>query len=794
MPRNPRPAAAKSRPGLTLRAAATIAPADATDPKKPRTFRMVANTGDPMRIYPWDNPVVVDLDTIDASGLPIPALYDHCTFDPEFIVGLVTAAKTEGGQFVTSGHFTPTGGEKDYATRVLAKADAGHVWQVSIGGDPAVTEEVKAGASITVNGRTYAGPVIVARGVQLREISFVVLGGDRRTSAVVARHRIKGGAGMTPSFEEYVASLGFAPADLDETQTANLKLQYASEYPEGGGEGEAAEAVTAAEEVPAELPADDAELAAMEEDTEEVVASVDDPETLPTTARAKFTRLQAGLKRIKKARRVLARKARQNPPTPTPKPGGAPDLVVAERARVAEITRVCADAKYPKIRAGGVRVDLMAHAVAEGWTVDKTKLEALAVKRDARPTGPAVIDRGRERDMTVQALQGAMLLRAGVKLDDKAFTTPRAAAMKIPDWLRAGINDATRNRYMEAAHRYADASAVDLARFALQASGRTVPHGRSDMIQAAFSSGSALSNIFTTNVNAVLLTNYATADDTTESWTTTVDVANFQTQERVRVEMGEGLLPLPRGGTADDTKFADNLESYKVSRLARKFTVDEQDMLDDNLGGITTVPADFGLAAAQVRPDLVYSILLANPTLNATSRALFNSTDGNTASGAALSRTTIKAAISAMMLIREGTRNLALTPTHLMVPPTLMWDANELLTSATIVLAGTAGSVTERGSKNVLSDLNLQIVSDSRLENGVTDPITRTAYSGSSSTWYLASTLAHLIEVAYIRGTGRAPRVRSFVLDRGQYGMGWDVSLDIGAKALDWKGLQRRQA
>jgi hypothetical protein len=57
--------------------------------------------------------------------------------------------------------------DRNYGRKVLDKADAGFAWQVSIGGDPSSTEEVKAGNSVIVNGRTSAGPVIVARGVQI---------------------------------------------------------------------------------------------------------------------------------------------------------------------------------------------------------------------------------------------------------------------------------------------------------------------------------------------------------------------------------------------------------------------------------------------------------------------------------------------------------------------------------------------------------------------------------------------------------------------------------------------------
>lgn len=788
------PAGRRSRPGLTLRAAAAIAPADASDPKSPRTFRLVANTGEPMRIWPFEFPVVVDLDTVDLSGLPVPALYDHCP-DTDFAVGQVTAAAVEAGALVATGRFTiddAIPADRNFARKVLNKADAGYVWQTSIGGDPASTEEIKAGASVVVNGRTYAGPVIVARGVQLREISFVVLGGDRRTSAVVARHRIKGSAAMT--WEEYVQSMGFNPADLDETQTANLKIKFAEEYPDGGAGDVTAE----------DAPTDD-EIAAMD-DQEEVQAAIDDAEDLPpTNAAAVLPKLRARLRELKKRDRIQARRdGRAKPgrgaPAPTPAPAGGnrrvnAAAVEAERTRVSRISQLCAEHGDPKVKSrSGTRSPLSVVAAAEGWSVERVQTELLAHTRTARPTGPNVITPPEPgKNDRLAAMQAAMILRAGGKLDHKAFTNSQSAvAMGLPQWLRAGVNTDGRQRVMEAAHQLGQMHAMDLARECARLDGKSLSaHSRDSIIQAAFS-GLSLTNVFTTNINAMMLATYVEAPDTTQGWVRENEVGDFRTNERPRMLKGAGLSKLGKGGTADDMTREDVGESYKIARYAGKIVVDEQDLINDTLGALADLPVEMALAAARLRPDLVYAILLANPTLAATARALFNSTDANTAAGAALAAATLRSAVSAMMAVREGTVNLNLVPTHIVVPTELFFLANELVQSATIVIA--SNTATERGSKNVLSDLNLTVVSDGRLQNGVVDPDSGTTYSGSTSTWYLACAIAHTIEVGYLRGTGRAPRVRPFKLDRGQYGVGWDVSMDIGAKALDWKGFQRRQS
>jgi hypothetical protein len=152
----------------------------------------------------------------------------------------------------------------------------------------------------------------------------------------------------------------------------------------------------------------------------------------------------------------------------------------------------------------------------------------------------------------------------------------------------------------------------------------------------------------------------------------------------------------------------------------------------------------------------------------------------------------VKAGISKIGVQKDNGVNLNLSATHLITPVVLGWTAKELVNSSMIVIAGTAGSVTERGNANTLAAA-VTPVQDSRLDNGVVDPVTGTSYSGDANDWFLAAAGAHTIEVAYLVGTGRVPQVRSFTLDKGQWGMGWDIKHDVGAKALDFKGLYRGQ-
>lgn len=467
------------------------------------------------------------------------------------------------------------------------------------------------------------------------------------------------------------------------------------------------------------------------------------------------------------------------------------EIAAAELERQGRIAQVCGDNKT-----------LAAQAIREGWTSEKAELEAIKASlpngvRAMNPAfNPTIISNGREQNCTLEAMQAAMILRAGGKLDSPAYQSSGGFAMKLPSWLQAGLNADMRQKAMEWGHRFSHMSAVDICREALRLDGKDAPIERDAIIHAAISGGS-LTSIFTTSVNARMLTAYMQTADTTGGWTNTTDVSDFKTNERFKIEIGGGLTKMPRGGEADHGSYSDVSESYKIARYAKQIFIDEQDMIDDNFQALSRIAPDMGMAAARLRPDLVYYILLSNPTLAATARALFNATDGNLDTTAGLAQATIKAAISSMMLFQENGVTLNLVPSHLIVPPTLKWTAKELLNSTQIVIAaaGTTDASLERGNANTIADENLQLVAEPRLENGVTDPDSGTTAAGSASTWFLAAMMAHTIEVAYRTGTGRAPQSRSWTsTGKGQWGIGWDINQDIGVKAIDWKGLHKATA
>jgi hypothetical protein len=190
------------------------------------------------------------------------------------------------------------------------------------------------------------------------------------------------------------------------------------------------------------------------------------------------------------------------------------------------------------------------------------------------------------------------------------------------------------------------------------------------------------------------------------------EAADFRTMERVRLAKGGELTKLPRGGTADHETRSDTKESVQGRALRRQFASMSRTSSTTGSTRSPTMPVEMGRggpAAAGPR------VLDPEGERRAERRlvALFdNSTHKNTDTGAALAAATLKAGVTAIRKQKENGVNLNLKPTHLVVPTTLEFTARELVKSTVLIIAGTAGSVTERGNMNTLQYVGLNVVAD----------------------------------------------------------------------------------
>lgn len=164
---------------------------DQGDGPRRRRFSIIASTGEPLRgqaVNGWAYPVIVDLEGIECSQ-QMPVLDNHGPRPDSdrpmrlAVVGQTDRAGVKGSAFEVEGDFF----EKEPAAKdIIRLADQGMKWQASIGASCLERDFVAERNEVQVNGRTYEGPLYVSRKTLVREVSFVVIGDDPKTSVVVA--------------------------------------------------------------------------------------------------------------------------------------------------------------------------------------------------------------------------------------------------------------------------------------------------------------------------------------------------------------------------------------------------------------------------------------------------------------------------------------------------------------------------------------------------------------------------------------------------------------------------------
>jgi len=736
---------ASAKAPLELRTSGDSIELQAADPNTPEAlpkFSGIAYTGGvmtPKLAIQWNGPVVIDLAGLDAPVGPV-----HRDHDESRPVGHLTAVANDGTKLSVEGVFSVPSVDQQ---EIIAGAKNGFPWRPSVGVKILTYSTIPQGQTLQCNGRTFDGPILVVKRSQLKEVSLVTIPGDPESNVSIAASANQN----MPTFEDYCKSLGLDPATLSPEAVNALKVSYAESI---------------------------------------------EPDSSGTDAGAGSQAPDASASQQPSPEQSMAKPAAASASSASPDltAAGGVDLtayrsqLAQETKRVNEVTTLCARFGNPTVMVGGKNVDLAAHAIEAGLSSDQTELLArrhqdLEASRDSRPRGPAIHSRSSQSSIDLGAIQGGIMLRAGMKLDSKTLENPDVKA-KLPNWLQAGINDPLRQRTMDSAHQYRDLSLVEACKLGLQARGIDVPSNRVEMLQAAFSSGS-VAVLFGATLGAKMLESYAEVDDFSQGICSESERPDLEEHNNNRMQAAPSLKHHPVGGKAKHGTRRVLTEKAQVARFSEQLKIDEADMFGDNFGKLKDTPQDFGRAAGRLRPDLVAALLMSNPTLQQTGRSLFNTTDGNSATGKALARATLSEMIARLLKVKDGDATLNLKMSHLVVPPELMDLAIQLCYSAN--LSNDSGS----GEINPLKKYGITPVTDARFSNGLIHPITEQALVGSDNTYYGMSKDGRTIEVNYLQGAGRVPVVRTETLTGGEFGLVIDVKHYIGVNPLDFRAMQR---
>ncbi|MEP0848346.1 MAG: hypothetical protein HRF50_16175 [Phycisphaerae bacterium] len=648
---------------ITLEALAAGGEAEAV----PR-FTMVAYTGEPMHVEGWRYPVVVDLEGLSIPSQRRPVRFGHSMYAG---VGHTERIVVEAGRLIAEGIVSR---ETPAAREVVASGKRGFPWQASIGAQVAQAEFVRAGKSVTVNGKTFEGPLYVARRTVLGEISFVDLGADINTTVAIAAAqgcRPEAG-GWSENTEESVME--------DDRNTAERNTE-----PEATGK---------------EAPANgtDADASGLQ----------------PTVSGLSELRAQA----------------------------------LAESKRIAAIRRICGS-KFPQLEE---------QAIAEGWTEEKTELEKL---RASRPKAPAV--HVSSDTMSGQVLEAACMMTGKVTKIEELYDEPTldAASRRF----RGGIG--LQELLLEAAwaNGYTGRNFRDSREVLRAAFGQN--------LQAGFSTidiGGILSNV----ANKFLLEGFFSVERTWRNICAVRNVSDFKTVTSYRLIGKDQYEQVAPGGELKHGTLGEQAYTNKADTYGLLLSIDRRDIINDDLGAITTVPRKLGRGSGLKINDVFWSIFMDNASF-------FSAANKNFLSGAdtALSIEGLsKAEVAFLNQTDPDGKPLGAMPAIVLVPTALSAIATVLYKSLEI--------------RSTVDDQTYPVANPhtGKFRVEVSRYLSNQQYPGySEKAWYLLADPIDLpvIEVAFLNGQ-ESPTIETADADFNVLGIQMRGYHDFGASLQEPRG------
>lgn len=280
-------------------------------------------------------------------------------------------------------------------------------------------------------------------------------------------------------------------------------------------------------------------------------------------------------------------------------------------------------------------------------------------------------------------------------------------------------------------------------------------------------------------IYSAILAGTTSVRNTVSDWVTYQPLQNYRPHELGTPTVLPRVGTIARGDSATGGLMRVDSQQSKLAHFGLAFSLDEQDILDQRTIGALTVPlVECGKALGRLVPDLVYSELLGNPTLDRDGVTVFHASRGNLVT-TALADASLDAGVAAIgkqTLPDEDGRpvHLGLQPATLVVPPDLAGTSRKLIRD-----------------RMLGDDADLKLVSDSRLsDGGLVDPRTDETVTGTTTNWLLVARPEDRPAIVVSTLDGRpTPRLQQWQHDGGQWGLGFALDFACSVSIIDPLGL-----
>ena len=420
----------------------------------------------------------------------------------------------------------------------------------------------------------------------------------------------------------------------------------------------------------------------------------------------------------------------------------------AEVERIMGVRRLCA----------GRNNQIEARSIRDGWDLQRTELELL---RNGRPAAPAI--HTPNPVVNAQVLEAACLMTGGTQdletmFDDKTLQLAN-------DRYRSGLG--LQELFLEAAwangytgRNFRDSRSV--MRFAF---GRDIEAGWSTV-----DIGGILSNV----ANKFLLEGFFSVERTWRNICAVRNVSDFKTVTSYRLIGKDQYEQVTPGGELKHGTLGTEQYSNKAETFGLMLSIDRRDIINDDLGAITTVPRKLGRGSGLKINDVFWTTFLNNASFFSVGNKNYNAGTDTVLTIDGLT----KAEVTFLDQVDSDGKPIGVMPSILLVPTALSAVGTQLYKSVEL----------RDNTANAKSPINNPHQGKFRVE--VSRYLANSQYTGNSSkAWYLLSESNDLpvIEVAFLNGQ-ESPTIETAEADFNVLGVKMRGYHDFGVALQDPRG------
>jgi len=427
---------------------------------------------------------------------------------------------------------------------------------------------------------------------------------------------------------------------------------------------------------------------------------------------------------------------------------------LAETNRISGIRQVC----------NGRFADIEAKAISDGWDATRTELEVLRAARPKAPvpSAPQVMVRSTDGGVTAHVLEAACFLTAKLEGVEKLFDDATLAAADAH--FRGGLG--LQELLLEAAwangytgKNFRDTKAVMQYAFpAIRASDSTIDIG------------GILSNV----ANKFLLEGFFSVERTWRNICAVRNVNDFKTVTSYRLIGTDQYEQVAPGGELKHGTLGNETYTNKADTYGLMLAVDRRDIINDDLGAITTVPRKLGRGSGLKINDVFWALFLNNA-------AFFTSGNKNYLTGAdtvlGIDGLT-KAEVAFMDQVDSDGKPIGIMPAIILTPTALSAIGTQLYKSTEI--------------RDTTASTRYPVANphQGKYRQEVSRYLGNARYAGNSTkAWYLLADANDLplIEVAFLNGQ-ESPTIESAEADFNYLGIQMRGYHDFGVALQDPRG------